>query len=123
MAPLAHAIRWSALSLLASLVGCHVDVISDQEVTATAIGEKSYRIGMSLKANGKLPADLTVLPVRQNYMNRITDAWKRTLIYRVDGDSFTLTSLGKDGLAGGAGADSDMVRKYRVSNGEVEDVP
>ena len=101
--------------------GCHV--VSDRDMTATAITETSVRIGLYVQANGKLPPALAVIPVRQNYTNRTTDGWKRPLIYRVEGDSFTLSSLGRDGIVGGAGDDADWLRKYCVVNGKVEEVP
>ena len=122
MALLATATRLALLALATMLAGCHVDVISDRNMTATAITETSVRIGLYVQANGKLPADLTVIPTRQGYINRTTDGWKRAFSYHVYGDTFTLSSLGRDGVVGGTGDDADWLRKYRVVNSQVEDV-
>jgi hypothetical protein len=123
MAPRAIILRFVLVSLTTVLVSCHVDVISDRNMTATAIAETSVRIGLYVQRNNKLPADLSVIPLRQGYMNRTTDGWKRPLSYHVEGDTFTLSSLGRDGVAGGTGDDADCLGKYRVVNGQVEEVP
>ena len=114
--------------ICSALCGCderpayHVEV-TDRDMTSTAIVETSYRIGMYFKANDRLPADLSVLPARQGYINRTNDGWNRPLIYQSEKDSFSLISLGKDGVAGGTGDNADMIHKYRVSNGQLGEVP
>jgi general secretion pathway protein G len=37
------------------------------------------------------------------------DAWGHDIVYESNGKSFKLVSLGRDGKAGGAGLDSDIV--------------
>jgi hypothetical protein len=101
-----------------------VDVVPKRAITPSAMTETSVRIEMYYQRNKRLPADLDVLPVRENYANRTTDAWNRPLRYAVDSDdTFTLTSLGEDGAPGGTGDDADVIRKYRVEHGEVQSVP
>jgi general secretion pathway protein G len=39
------------------------------------------------------------------------DPWGRDYVYTVDGGSFTITSLGKDGKPGGEGVDADITGK------------
>ena len=39
------------------------------------------------------------------------DPWGRDYVYTVEGGSFTITSLGKDGKPGGEGVDADIVGK------------
>jgi general secretion pathway protein G len=39
------------------------------------------------------------------------DPWGRDYIYTVEGGSFTITSLGKDGKPGGEGVDADIEGK------------
>lgn len=123
MAPVETAVRLAFAVLATLLACCHVDVISDRDMTATAMAETSVRIGLYVQANGKLPADLTVIPVRPGYLNRTTGGWKRPLHYRAEGDVFTLGSLCRDGVAGGTGDDADWLRTYRARNGQVEEVP
>jgi hypothetical protein len=38
----------------------------------------------------------------------VYDGWDRPLVYVVEGDRYTLTSLGRDGRPGGVGLDSDL---------------
>jgi hypothetical protein len=110
-----------ALALLAVTL---VDVVPRRAITPTAIEETSVRIGLYFYHHKYLPPDLAVLPVRDNYANRTTDAWDRPLMYSItSGDSFTLSSFGRDGVAGGQGEDADIVRKFRITDGGVESVP
>ena len=120
--------RWIiALAIAAPAVGvvyfsC-VDVIPKSAITPSAMTETSVRIEMYYQRNMRLPPDLTVLPVREGYANRITDAWGRSLVYTVGaGDAFTLSSLGEDGVSGGTGDNSDLVRRYRIERGEVQGI-
>ena len=93
-------------------------------ITPTAMGETSVRIGLYFERNKHLPPDLGVLPRREGYWNRTTDRWNRPLRYSIDAeDAFTLSSLGKDDKAGGDGDDADMVKKYRVDDWVVSEVP
>jgi hypothetical protein len=92
--------RRAALVLACLLASCDNKLISDHDMTMTAIGETSVRIGIYVNSNGKLPSNFNVLAMRPNYSNRTTDAWNRPLIYQIEGDTFSLTSLGADGVAG-----------------------
>lgn len=99
-------------------------VIVKRAMTPAAMTETSVRIQLYFQRNKKLPANLSVLPVRKDYANRTTDAWDRPLIYVINGDDeFTLGSLGRDGIPGGTGRDADLTRKYRVVKQEVREVP
>lgn len=104
--------------------GCSslVDVIPPDAQTRTAIGETRVRIGMYLKRDGTLPPTLDVLPLRDRYANQTTDAWNRPLLYQIEEDGLSLTSLGKDGQPGGSGLDADVTEKYRIADGELEDI-
>lgn len=63
----------------------------------------------------KMPADcprwrgpyLTQMPI---------DPWGRPIAYHVEGVSFSLHSLGRDGVEGGKDADKDMTLSCRTSN-------
>lgn len=110
--------------LAVTIVLLFVDVIPDSAMTMTAMTETSFRIGMFVDRNKQLPQNLDVLPKRDGYANRTTDAWKRPLIYAVDSkDTFMLTSLGRDGVVGGKGDDADISFKYKVTNGQVREMP
>jgi hypothetical protein len=71
---------------------------------------------------GKLPESLAVVPKRQGYINRITDAWGRPLIYKITENGFTHSSLGKDGKEGGEDDDADQTGTYRIEHGAVEEI-
>jgi hypothetical protein len=94
--------------------------ISPNDMSSTAISETAARIGVYLQQAQDLPDTLDKLPIRQGYANRTTDGWDRSLIYTHDDKQFVLSSLGKDGEAGGDGDDADIVRQYRLVNGGIE---
>lgn len=101
-----------------------VDVIPKQTLTRTAMTETTARIAMYYQRNKRLPPDLRVLPVLEGHINRTTDAWNRSLLYMiVSENTFTLSSLGEDGLPGGAGDNADVICKYQIENGEVRPMP
>jgi hypothetical protein len=110
---------WIGVATVALLVGaiaCFVEVIGARDMTATAMGETSYRVQMYVQQNGRLPNDLSVIPTRDGYANRVTDGWNRPLLYSVEGNIFHLKSFGRDGVTGGTGDDADIVESYRVEN-------
>jgi hypothetical protein len=116
--------RYLAIFVFLTLAGCHFDTVPQSAVTPSAMTETYVRIGLYYQQHNKLPTNLDVLPVRENYTNRTVDAWGRRLRNIVDSErTFSLSSLGKDGISGGVGDDSDLVWKYRVVNGEIEEVP
>jgi hypothetical protein len=111
------------LLAVVAFAGCGlVEVIPPRDMTVTAMVETWARIGIYLEKEGRLPKSLDILPVRQGYANSTTDGWDRPLIYQIDGDGFTLTSLGRDGVPGGTGDDADVVKKYRVVAGKLEEI-
>jgi hypothetical protein len=94
-----------------------IDTIPPDSMTATSMGETHVRIHMYMTVNRDYPIDLTVLPMRDGYTNRTTDGWGRPLIYSVDDQGIiSLTSLGRDGTAGGDSDDADIVKRYRTRN-------
>jgi predicted PurR-regulated permease PerM len=112
------AIAFVALAL------CFVDVIPKSALTGTAIDETSNRIEMYFHQNRQLPLQLTDLPTRKGYMNRITDAWDRPLQYTINTPTtFTLSSLGRDNTPGGAQNDADLSRKFQILKGQLESIP
>ena len=52
----------------------------------------------------------------EGYDNGIIDAWGRPISVRVEGDTVTLTSLGRDGAPGGIGDDTDMIGIFRAKS-------
>ena len=106
-------------STIAALLlgGCHV--ITDAQMTDTAISATFYRIHLFMQKEGAAPESLEVLPHRVGYGNRTTDGWGRELAYTISSDGIlTLTSLGCDGETGGTGEDRDVSRSYRTVDQE-----
>ena len=111
--------RYRLHTLVILLAGCHsaATVISPPESTRTAMGETGARLDLFLVANDTVPSNLGALPKRTGYANQITDGWGRELIYSPNEDgTVSLTSLGRDGAAGGVGDDADIVRRFRTRN-------
>ncbi|TAG64917.1 MAG: hypothetical protein EAZ24_17080 [Burkholderiales bacterium] len=106
-------IRFASFILLA-LTACHPCIITPSEMTHSAIGETFYRIHLYAKANGTLPASLTILPTRENYSNSVIDGWGKPLLYATTAyGALSLTSWGSDGLPGGVGDAVDITVSYR----------
>ncbi|TWT77451.1 Bacterial type II secretion system protein G [Posidoniimonas polymericola] len=63
--------------------------------------------------HSSLPEALSTLPPVENRIFRIEDSWDRPFEYKVEAGNYAqITSLGKDGLPGGSGEDSDLVVRY-----------
>jgi hypothetical protein len=93
--------------------------ISPEEMTETAIGETHVRIHLYMKEHREVPPNLSVLPQRKGYANRITDGWGRELHYSVDDKGIiSLSSLGADGKPGGDGPNRDFVHRYETRNAD-----
>lgn len=101
-----------------------VHPIPNSAKTLSAITATSVRIEMYVGTSDKrLPPSLEALPKQQGHANRVTDGWDHPLIYAVtSANTFTLTSLGGDGLVGGTGDDADVVVNYRLVDDRVEEV-
>jgi hypothetical protein len=90
-----------------------VDVIPARAMTVTAMTETFVRISLYAQQNNDIPPSLDVLPRRSGYANQTTDGWRRPLKYETTPDGIIrLTSLGKDGVPGGTGDDTDVSRAY-----------
>lgn len=111
-------IAWGILLIIGESA---VTRIPQKTMTEMAMREIAIRIGMYVERENKLPGSIDGLPVRQGYMDRTTDGWRHPLIYTIDDDSFSLTSLGKDGARGGIGDDEDTTKTWRLLNGKLED--
>jgi hypothetical protein len=87
-------------------------------------GQTIARIGIFYQHNNRLPADLSELPARTGYLKGTTDPWQRPLEYKVHPDgTFTLSSLGEDGIAGGTELNTDLKLHYHIVDGHVEPLP
>ena len=90
-----------------------VEQVSPKNMTRSAIGETFARINLFARQNKSIPSSLAVLPKREGYVNRTTDAWNRPLQYDVTADGFiTIKSLGRDGKPGEQGEYSDISVTY-----------
>jgi hypothetical protein len=69
-------------------------------------------------AHDALPSSLIDLPPIEGYSNDVTDGWRRPILWRVEGDEATLTSYGRDGVAGGTGEDADMIGIFQAKSAD-----
>jgi hypothetical protein len=75
------------------------DKIPPDAITRTSIGETFVRIELYAQQHKAIPSSLDVLPKREGYANRTTDAWNQPLKYEYDvsNGKITLTGYGKSG--------------------------
>ena len=96
---------------------CRSLMIPPESLTHAAIQSTMVRIHMYMLDNREYPPDLSVLPERKGYDNRVIDGWGRPLLYSVDENGIiSVSSLGRDGKPGGEGLDADIVRRNRTRN-------
>ncbi len=62
--------------------------------------------------NNEIPLNLSYIPVLKGFKSETKDAWGNDIIYEVNGTEVTLTSLGRDGKAGGQEEDADITRTF-----------
>jgi hypothetical protein len=87
------------LVLLAILVFSCVEVVPPNIITKGRISVTEQRIRLFWEKNGKLPTSLAGLPLLPGRENKTTDAWGTELGYKVQGNTVTLWSPGKPGVA------------------------
>jgi len=106
------------LLLVFAAVQCFQSLkLPPETLTRAAVDTTMVRIHPYMVEHRDYPPDLTVLPERKGYYNKITDAWGRRLLYSVDEDGIiTVSSLGRDGKPGGEGRDADIVLRHRTRN-------
>lgn len=111
-----------ALVLVAVLMAvalAFVETIPARDATYTTLNLLKYRILVYAREQGNLPADLSVAPSRPGFSDRNTDAWGRSILYQVDASGIVvLKSLGRDGLPGGTGKDTDIICEFASRNRE-----
>ena len=82
------------------------------------------RIGYYFSGHKCLPSNLGALPPCAGDAGQATDVWGHPIQYVVDGnDSFTLVSLGRNGVVGGSGDDADIVERYQIVRGQAQEIP
>jgi len=91
-------------------------VQSPMSFTKLKLGSIEGGIRRFYLENGGLPEDLRDLgnPDPRLFDNADKDNWGNEIIYCVESNSVTLTSLGKDGKAGGTGENTDIVVSFSV---------
>ena len=92
-------------------IGGMPDVRSEQLETRHVLEQISYQMKEYRRRHGTLPQSLSeAVSVYSSHPepDPPVDGWGRPLIYSVDGEDYTVTSLGRDGKPGGAGLDYDM---------------
>ena len=115
--PFRTLVLFALITLASTSVVISGRVATPLEMTETAVTDTQVRIHRYMKEHRTAPPNLSVLPKRKGYMNRITDGWGRELHYSVDKKGvITLSSLGADGKPGGDGPNRDIVHRYETRN-------
>ena len=99
-----------------------VHPVPESAITSTSIIVTTRRIEAYLNEYKRLPETLDQLPPWTGDPERdaSVDLWKRPLLYEVHPNgTFTIRSLGRDGLPGGTGDDTDFLERFEVVNWEV----
>ena len=91
----------ATMLLLCELLFLSVTIPNSARTQGT-LSTISRRIRRYVKLNNEIPHNLSNLPVLKGFMNEIEDSWGNDIIYEVNGTEVVLTSLGRDGEAGGA---------------------
>jgi hypothetical protein len=93
--------------------------IPPQALTYTRMFVTKTRILEYAHSNGQLPPNLSVLPLHPEKDCSVVDEWGRNIIYEVDSSgTVTLKSFGRDGKAGGAGVDADIICGFHSRDGQ-----
>ena len=94
-------------------MGNLIEIIPPRDLTVTRIAITGIRIRAYWKANGKLPASLSDLPMLKGRDDSTIDGWGRPIKYDVTGTAtVTLSSLGADGVADGTGLNDDIIVSF-----------
>lgn len=92
-----------------------MQVCDPPELTASQMYKLQFRISSFAHANGRLPSDLSELPLYENELNPAKDGWRRDFRYCGDAQGIvTLVSFGADGIAGGHGENADITGKFKT---------
>jgi hypothetical protein len=98
---------------LAILSRCIVDVIPPKDYTISNMMHLKRRVMLYAQAHNELPKSIRALPPMEGYDNSILDGWKREIIFEVSKEGVvTFRSLGRVGVVGGVGEDSEIVRSF-----------
>lgn len=106
---------WIILVLIVIIV-IRLDPISNYDLTRTRITLTEVRVKDYWQSNNRLPGQLSDLTPLPNRDNSTIDGWGRQIQYtKVLPSTFTLSSLGRDGVIGGADEDSDLTFTFDAS--------
>ena len=72
-----------------------IEVIPPHDLTNNRVFLTEQRIRLFWEKNGRLPPDLSNLPLLPDRYNDTKDGWGRQLEYKVEGNKITLWSTGK----------------------------
>jgi hypothetical protein len=94
----------------------------DLGVTRCKMEDIDAAISQYKEKTGGLPRSLgELIPANPHLFNgkdgNIIDAWGRPFLYSVEGDTYVMKSLGRDGKPGGVGLDCDLTNTDRFPPG------
>ena len=90
-----------------------VDPIPRRALTEARMQALKRRVILYARVHDVLPDSLAALPMINGYNNNTNDAWKRPITLEISSSGIvTFRSLGRDGVEGGMGDDSDIIRSF-----------
>jgi hypothetical protein len=111
---------WRRISVVPGMlliVACSViETIPPRDLSVTRIGVLESRLRNYWADHGRLPGELSELPLIKGRDSATVDGWSRAIRYDVTGTTVTLTSLGADGTEGGTDLDRDIVVTFDVGD-------
>ena len=96
---------WTAILLV------RVSRIYEYAGTRAAMEDIAQALKDENKKSGSFPKGLTLADLKPGVP--LHDAWGRPFELKTTGDSFVLTSWGRDGIKGGVGFDQDLIAGWR----------
>ena len=102
---------WFLVNLYAK---ADLGVLPPQNITATRMNAIKLGIEKYAQVNGKIPKRLSELPSLDGHPINTNDAWGNEILLTAQGETVTLTSLGKDKKTGGTGDNLDVVGVFEV---------
>jgi hypothetical protein len=90
-----------------------IGTIPPRDLTVTRMDVIEIRLRSYWKANGRLPASLSDLPILEGRDNSTIDGWGMPIKYSATGTTTViLLSLGAGGAAGGTGLNEDIIIEF-----------
>ena len=101
------------LPVIALVIFSCFDLLPARGLTGIRMETMKQRILHYARTHNEFPKTVTDLPLLSSRDNTVQDGWGHDIRFEIaTNGTVTLTSLGRDGLPGGAGDDADITRTF-----------